>query len=178
MKLSELGSWFSRRNKSPRAVAGAFSRGNIITINWTYVLPVCCLRNFYYLYIIIYCTRSLYYLLWMFVAWWRWQHKYLQPKKAGIAPFFQVTAASMLFFYVINYGKTSKLTNYHHKIQSIKYTQYICVPITSSHRTITIIQTHISLISSTQSINNDDYFIYRASPQLQIPLNENHLSIA
>ena len=41
-------------------------------------------------------------------AWWRWQHKYVQPKKAGIAPMFQLIAGSMLFFYAINYGKTSK----------------------------------------------------------------------
>lgn len=41
-------------------------------------------------------------------AWWRWQHKYVQPKRAGIAPMFQLIGASMLFFYTINYGKTSK----------------------------------------------------------------------
>ncbi|KAH9640075.1 hypothetical protein HF086_016006 [Spodoptera exigua] len=49
VKINELGSWLARRNKSPQAIAGAFSR-----------------------------------------AWWRWQHKYVQPKKVGIAPFFQL----------------------------------------------------------------------------------------
>lgn len=71
VKLSELGAWFSRRNKSPNALAGAMSR-----------------------------------------AWWRWQHKYVQPKRAGIAPFFQITVAAMTFFYVINYGKMRHHRNY------------------------------------------------------------------
>lgn len=42
-------------------------------------------------------------------AWWRWNHKYVLPKRGGIAPFFQLVTASMAFFYVINYGKISKL---------------------------------------------------------------------
>jgi hypothetical protein len=42
---------------------------------------------------------------------WRWQHKYCQPKRAGIAPFFQVVVGSMIFFYAINYGKTSECLN-------------------------------------------------------------------
>lgn len=41
-------------------------------------------------------------------AFWRWQHKYMQPKKAGIAPFLHVVFGSMIFFYCINYGKMSK----------------------------------------------------------------------
>ncbi|XP_069692197.1 putative ATP synthase subunit f, mitochondrial [Periplaneta americana] len=45
-------------------------------------------------------------------AWWRWQHKYVHPKRAGVAPFFQVVAASMAFFYFINYGKTKHHRNY------------------------------------------------------------------
>lgn len=60
----------ARREKTPRAVAGAFSR-----------------------------------------AWWRWQHKYVQPKRAGIAPMFQIIAASMVFFYAINYGKLRKYSD-------------------------------------------------------------------
>lgn len=44
----------------------------------------------------------------LFSAYWRWQHKYVLPKKAGIAPVFQVIAASMIFFYTINYGKMGK----------------------------------------------------------------------
>ncbi|KAK9744736.1 Mitochondrial F1F0-ATP synthase, subunit f [Popillia japonica] len=45
-------------------------------------------------------------------AWWRWQHKYVQPKRAGIAPFFQLVTGAMVFFYVINYAKLSKHKNY------------------------------------------------------------------
>ncbi|KAF4520500.1 hypothetical protein B566_EDAN004751 [Ephemera danica] len=67
LKVAEIGGWLGRRNKSPKAVAGAVSR-----------------------------------------AWWRWQHKYVQPKRTGIAPFFHVVFGAMTFFYVINYGKLSK----------------------------------------------------------------------
>lgn len=67
VKIGEIGSWFARRDKNPRALAGLCSR-----------------------------------------AWWRWQHKYCLPKKAGIAPFFQFTVAACTFFYIINYGKISK----------------------------------------------------------------------
>ncbi|XP_014484384.1 PREDICTED: putative ATP synthase subunit f, mitochondrial [Dinoponera quadriceps] len=38
-------------------------------------------------------------------AFWRWQHKYVQPKKCGVAPFFQVTVCCMIYFYLINYRK-------------------------------------------------------------------------
>ncbi|XP_017782663.1 PREDICTED: putative ATP synthase subunit f, mitochondrial [Nicrophorus vespilloides] len=71
VKLNQLGEWFGRRNKTPSAIAGTFSR-----------------------------------------AYWRWQHKYLQPKRAGIAPFFQFITASMVFFYAINYSKLKKHRNY------------------------------------------------------------------
>ncbi|XP_071571866.1 putative ATP synthase subunit f, mitochondrial [Temnothorax nylanderi] len=47
-------------------------------------------------------------------AFWRWQHNYVQPKRTGVAPFFQVVVASMFAFYVINYKKLR-----HHK--SYKY---------------------------------------------------------
>merc|ERR1712071_352623 len=40
---------------------------------------------------------------------WRWQHKYMQPKKVGIAPFAQVCVGAMIFFYSINYTKLSNL---------------------------------------------------------------------
>ncbi len=43
-----------------------------------------------------------------FLGFWRWQHKYMQPKKVGIAPFVQVTVGAMIFFYALNYGKMSK----------------------------------------------------------------------
>jgi F-type H+-transporting ATPase subunit f len=71
VKVGEIGQWFGRREKSPRALASVFSR-----------------------------------------TWWRWQHKYCQPKRSGIAPFFQVVAASMVFFYAINYGKLKHHRNY------------------------------------------------------------------
>merc|ERR1712168_736122 len=38
-------------------------------------------------------------------GWWRWQHKYVQPKKTGMAPFLQLMVGSMVFFYTINYSK-------------------------------------------------------------------------
>ncbi|ENN74885.1 putative ATP synthase subunit f, mitochondrial [Dendroctonus ponderosae] len=73
LKLSEVGSWLGRRDKSPRAVVGAISR-----------------------------------------AYWRWQHKYVQPKRAGIAPFLQVVVGCMGIFYVFNYDKISRHRNYKH----------------------------------------------------------------
>uniref|UniRef100_A0A1B6DPI7 ATP synthase subunit f, mitochondrial n=1 Tax=Clastoptera arizonana TaxID=38151 RepID=A0A1B6DPI7_9HEMI len=36
-------------------------------------------------------------------AFWRWQHKYVQPIRGGIAPFLQVSVASMIFFYYLNH---------------------------------------------------------------------------
>ncbi|ROT72176.1 putative ATP synthase subunit f, mitochondrial [Penaeus vannamei] len=47
-------------------------------------------------------------------AWWRWQHKYVQPKKTGIAPFLQLMVGSMAFFYMLNYGKMVHHRNYKH----------------------------------------------------------------
>ncbi|XP_052861421.1 putative ATP synthase subunit f, mitochondrial [Anopheles cruzii] len=43
---------------------------------------------------------------------WRWQHKYMQPKRTGIAPFFQVVVGGVIFFYTINYGKLKHHRNY------------------------------------------------------------------
>nr|CAD7197227.1 unnamed protein product [Timema douglasi]CAD7398920.1 unnamed protein product [Timema poppensis] len=45
-------------------------------------------------------------------AFWRWQHKYAQPKRTGVAPFFQVVVCSMALFYVMNYGKISKCRHF------------------------------------------------------------------
>ena len=45
-------------------------------------------------------------------AWWRWQHKYVQPKRTGIAPFFQLTFAGMALFYFLNYGRIKHHKNY------------------------------------------------------------------
>jgi len=61
----------SRRNKSPSAIAGLFSR-----------------------------------------AYWRWSHKYVQPKRATVTPLIHIIAGSMLFFYAINYGKFVQHRNY------------------------------------------------------------------
>ncbi|XP_012231157.1 putative ATP synthase subunit f, mitochondrial isoform X2 [Linepithema humile] len=71
LKLNEITGWISRRQKTPQAVAGVFSR-----------------------------------------AFWRWQHKYVQPKRNGIAPFFHVAVGSMIFFYWINYSKMRHHKNY------------------------------------------------------------------
>ena len=45
-------------------------------------------------------------------AWWRWQDKWMFPKKAGMAGYFQIVVGTMIFFYTINYGKTIKHRNY------------------------------------------------------------------
>ncbi|XP_032679267.1 putative ATP synthase subunit f, mitochondrial [Odontomachus brunneus] len=45
-------------------------------------------------------------------AFWRWQHRYIQPRKGGIAPFYHVIVSSMIFFYVINYKKIRHHKNY------------------------------------------------------------------
>ena len=62
VKVGELASWISRRNKSPSAIGGAIGR-----------------------------------------AWWRWQFKYAQPKKAGLTPLVQLIVGTMGIFYIINY---------------------------------------------------------------------------
>ncbi|XP_014245104.1 putative ATP synthase subunit f, mitochondrial [Cimex lectularius] len=74
VKLGELASWVSRRNKSPSAMMGAFSR-----------------------------------------AYWRWQHKYIQPKRAGMAGLMHVACGSMIIFYYLNYGsiKGERRMRYH-----------------------------------------------------------------
>ncbi|KAL1494143.1 hypothetical protein ABEB36_009788 [Hypothenemus hampei] len=45
-------------------------------------------------------------------AYWRWQHKYVQPKRAGIAPFLHIVFGSMTFFYILNYPRISHHKNY------------------------------------------------------------------
>lgn len=71
LKLSEVGAWFGRRNKTPSSIAGLFSR-----------------------------------------AYWRWNHAYIQPKRGGIAPFFQVAVAGMIIFYYFNYDRIKHHKNY------------------------------------------------------------------
>ncbi|XP_014663531.1 PREDICTED: putative ATP synthase subunit f, mitochondrial [Priapulus caudatus] len=48
-------------------------------------------------------------------SWWRWQHKYWFPRKAGMAPFFQLMIGTMGVFYLLNYGslKHHKNAKYH-----------------------------------------------------------------
>lgn len=41
-------------------------------------------------------------------AWWRWNHKYCQPRRTGIAPFFQLVSGMMVFFYCINSQRIGK----------------------------------------------------------------------
>ena len=41
-------------------------------------------------------------------AYWRWNHKYFQPKYCGLTPLIQLGAGMMLFFYATNYGKFSE----------------------------------------------------------------------
>lgn len=45
-------------------------------------------------------------------AFWRWQHKYCQPRKVGATPLYQALIASMIFFYFINYDRTIHHRNY------------------------------------------------------------------
>ncbi|XP_078034358.1 ATP synthase, subunit F [Augochlora pura] len=46
---------------------------------------------------------------------WRWQMKYVQPLKTGVAPIFQIAIGSSIFFYIINYPrlKAHKTYKYH-----------------------------------------------------------------
>ncbi|XP_060522378.1 putative ATP synthase subunit f, mitochondrial [Cylas formicarius] len=71
LKLSEVGAWIGRRNKTPSAIAGVFSR-----------------------------------------AYWRWQHKYVQPKRGGIAPFLHYVFGAMTIFYVMNSNKIGRERRY------------------------------------------------------------------
>lgn len=41
-------------------------------------------------------------------AFWRWQHKYMLPKRNTMAPFYQITVAGMALFYYINYERMRK----------------------------------------------------------------------
>ncbi|CRK88305.1 CLUMA_CG002084, isoform A [Clunio marinus] len=45
-------------------------------------------------------------------GYWRWQHKYCQPKRAGIVPFCHTMGCSMLFLYIVNYGNIKLHRNY------------------------------------------------------------------
>ncbi|KAL1117425.1 hypothetical protein AAG570_004751 [Ranatra chinensis] len=40
---------------------------------------------------------------------WRWQHKYVQPKRTGMAPLMQIAFGFMAVFYVLNYKRMSTL---------------------------------------------------------------------
>ncbi|XP_011501622.1 PREDICTED: putative ATP synthase subunit f, mitochondrial [Ceratosolen solmsi marchali] len=71
VKLSDLGSWLSRRKYSPPAITAAISR-----------------------------------------AWWRWQMKYVQPKRTGMAPLYHLLIGAMTFSYAINY---KRIKNHRHR---------------------------------------------------------------
>ncbi|XP_075231358.1 ATP synthase, subunit F [Lycorma delicatula] len=71
VKLSELVSWFSRRDKHPRAAVAAISR-----------------------------------------AFWRWQHKYVLPRRSTIAPVLQFGVSAMIIFYAMNHFKIKNHKNY------------------------------------------------------------------
>merc|ERR1711992_220310 len=43
---------------------------------------------------------------------WRWNHKYLQPKHCGLTPFIQIGAMSMVLFYTMNYHKFKAHRNF------------------------------------------------------------------
>ncbi|XP_050422113.1 putative ATP synthase subunit f, mitochondrial [Adelges cooleyi] len=45
-------------------------------------------------------------------GYWRWSHKYVQPKRTTLTPVLHVICGSMLFFYCINYGKFVHHRNY------------------------------------------------------------------
>ncbi|XP_043248470.1 putative ATP synthase subunit f, mitochondrial [Colletes gigas] len=45
-------------------------------------------------------------------AFWRWQHKYMQPVKMGVAPFFQVAVGCSILSYYLNYLRIRHHRNY------------------------------------------------------------------
>ncbi|XP_076686201.1 ATP synthase, subunit F [Andrena cerasifolii] len=45
-------------------------------------------------------------------AFWRWQHKYVQPRRAGAASIFQVAVGASLIFYALNYLRIRGHRNY------------------------------------------------------------------
>eukprot|EP00095_Tigriopus_kingsejongensis_P005509 snap_masked-scaffold1966_size23764-processed-gene-0.3 protein:Tk05509 transcript:snap_masked-scaffold1966_size23764-processed-gene-0.3-mRNA-1 annotation:"leucine-rich repeat-containing protein 47" len=47
-------------------------------------------------------------------SYWRWSHKFVHPKYAGITPLFQVACAASLFYYAINYTKIKHHRNFKH----------------------------------------------------------------
>lgn len=47
-------------------------------------------------------------------AYWRWQHKYVLPRKSGAAAFFQVVITAGIVFYVMNFDKIRRERRYEH----------------------------------------------------------------
>ncbi|KAK2585634.1 hypothetical protein KPH14_010258 [Odynerus spinipes] len=45
-------------------------------------------------------------------AFWRWQHKYVFPVRAGIASYFQLTMGLVVIFYCLNYKRIKTHRNY------------------------------------------------------------------
>lgn len=91
VKLGELPGWLARREKSPRAIAAAVSRGNI--------------KSFHFI-------KLKHFISFFSPAFWAWQHKYHLPRKAGMAGHFQFIVATMTFFYIINYARIRKLFSF------------------------------------------------------------------
>lgn len=107
LKISEIGAWLGRRNKTPQAVVGAFSR-----------------------------------------AYWRWQHKYVQTRRVGVAPFFQFAFANMFIFYIFNYNRLSKSLQY----QSLWiYTRFNCPNVTNV--VVVVVISFYHLQSTTKTTN-------------------------
>lgn len=47
-------------------------------------------------------------------AFWRWQHKYVLPRKCGMAPFFHVVGVCGAIFYILNFDKIRRERHYQH----------------------------------------------------------------
>ncbi|XP_017879514.1 putative ATP synthase subunit f, mitochondrial, partial [Ceratina calcarata] len=45
-------------------------------------------------------------------AFWRWQMKYIHPRKANMAPIWQLCAGGMILFYSLNYQRLRGHRNY------------------------------------------------------------------
>ncbi|KAK9500645.1 hypothetical protein O3M35_001873 [Rhynocoris fuscipes] len=47
-------------------------------------------------------------------AMWRWQHKYLHPKRAGMAAFLHFSTSMMFIFYIFNYKRMQAHRRFEH----------------------------------------------------------------
>lgn len=55
--------------------------------------------------------------------WWKWQHKYVQPKRSGITPFFQLVVCSCTFFFLLNTNKiwAESVWKYHWGLKTARF---------------------------------------------------------